>query len=1127
MKRLGPFELVHVVGTGGMGEVWRGVHSADGHAVAIKVVTRQEARQLESVEAFRREVRAVAALDHPAIIGVYDLGEVPAGTLLQEGSPYLVMEYATRGSLEGLSGRLDWRGVRRLLLGLLDALAHAHARGVVHRDIKAANVLLTEATSGAALKLSDFGLAHAIDRSERQSARVAGTPVGMAPEQFRGDWRAFGPWTDLYGVGVLAWELITGAPPFASDDLGALMQQHLLIDPPRLVPLIPVPEGVEPFLRRLLMKRPWDRYQRAADAAWALSDLGEATGPAPDVVVASPRPQALTWWDLPVELPVETWDEVSSAQHQLASRSRPPLPESWRRARAGSIHMHGAGLGLVRLRTVPFVGRDKVRDRAWTLLHEVRESSTGRGVLIRGPAGIGKSRLASWLCERAEELGGATVLTARHEALGGPGSGLPRLVAHALHVVGLEAPRDEIERRLRAQGVAHPGEEADALVELIQGTGSRTERFAALERLLQRTIRTGLDGPAPRPVVLFLDDVQWGLDALEFARWFLRRRPRLPVLLVLTARDEALAERLEAADLVEALSDVVEVLTLGPLGVDAHRGLVRGLLGLSGELADEVEERTGGSPLFAVQLVGDLVERGVLELSESGWRLRDGERTRLPDDLYAVWGARLDAALEELPDHELLELAAALGQSIDAKEWAALSGQRSEAPIEALARVQLIVRSEHGFSFVHGMLREALQRRAEDGGRLERHHRRCAAMLREMYGESADERVARHHLAAEDLEEALDPLARAASRRRDDGAFPEARDLLDRRLAALRALDLPPQDPRLAEGWVVRAALDRMQGRWDAFDEGIARVVPMARRNGQIHVLAEAVRGIAEAARQRGRLDEGHRRYTEALGLYRRCAPGLHVARLGEAHCRLGLGDVHRQHNRFDQAEAHYRDALALYEGLGDLKGVASAHRGLGGILRQLEDHAGAAVWIRKALAAYEELGARLGVGNSLNDLGDFERYANNWSDAEALYRRAAHVYASCGSYATIYPTTNLALLWLEEGRVAQARTQLEAALVEVRRHGITSLLGGLHVALAACAASEGNWREFDDELEAAIQHLEDSGDMDRDNAWPAERAAEIARRCGQAERADRAQELADAQWTGVRAISQDRHGPT
>ena len=1117
-----------------MGEVWRGHHLDEGLPVAVKVVTREGAREASALEAFRREVRAVAGLEHPSIVSVFDHGEVDAraavdsGGELAEGCPFLIMEFATHGSLSGVVGQLDWRGCRRLLLALLDALAHAHARGVVHRDIKAENVLLTEATTGAALKLSDFGLAHALGRAEG-SKGLAGTPVGMAPEQFRGAWRAFGPWTDLYAVGCLAWELVTGRPPFEKQGAQALMQAHLLEDPPQFEPILAVPEGLEPWLRRLLQKRSWDRYQRAADAAWALADLPEPPeGPPPQVQLRTPRPEALTWLDTG-DVPMPDFDEAPVEDHALAPRAVPPLPHDWRRPGERRRQLFGAGLGLYGLRAVPFVGREEERDVAWRLLRACREAEAPRLLVLRGPSGIGKSRLAGWISERAMELGCATVLRADHDPVGGPRFGIGRMVERHLHAVGLEGEelRGHLGRALRGRGLDDPAAEVEGLVAFLRPAETRlrlsstTERYVLVQRILERAAADLVDAGGARPVLVHLDDVQWGADALSLAHWLMGRGLEIPLLLILTARDEAILDRPEAGTLLDRLEghDHAHVLQLEKLADDEHRKLVRGLLGLSGELADEVEERTDGSPLFAVQLVGDLVQRGVLELSRRGWRLRRGERATIPDDLYEVWSGRLEAALSGRGegDRKLLELAAALGHQVDGEEWRVLSGPGRQDEVgdvlEALARVRLLVRGEDGFAFVHGMLREALQRTAEEAGRLDRHHRRCASMLTERYGaQAAAERIARHYLAAGDHDAALEPLALAAEQLRDAGCFAEARDLLDRRLAAQRSLGLTERDPRVAEGLVVRAAIDRMQGNWDDFDDRIRRVIPIARRNGQIDVLASATRGIAEAQRQRGYLEEARQGYLDALSLYRRFGGDA----LGEAHCVLGLGDVCRMLHEDESAEAYYHLAEELYGELGDEKGVAGAHRGLGGLLRHAGDFENAARWIRESLQVYERIGARLGMANSLNDLGDFARHAQDWDEAERLYSQSESVYEACGSYAAVYPQTNLALLALQRGRVEEARSRVAEALELASARGVRGLLGGLWILSAAVQARLGSWTAFDEALGNAERAFAEFGDLDFDNAWPAELAGEEARRCGQPDRARRAYTLALEQWAGL-----------
>src|SRR5688500_13818028 len=144
---LGPFTLLAPLGAGGMGEVWAAVHGPSDAPVAVKVLTAAFAREPVFVRAFRNEVRATAALDHPSIVAVLDHGEVSEAAdaasdgRLQAGSPYLVMERVDGGSLADVLGNHPWDDLRRDLLVVLDALAHAHARGVVHRDMKPANVL--------------------------------------------------------------------------------------------------------------------------------------------------------------------------------------------------------------------------------------------------------------------------------------------------------------------------------------------------------------------------------------------------------------------------------------------------------------------------------------------------------------------------------------------------------------------------------------------------------------------------------------------------------------------------------------------------------------------------------------------------------------------------------------------------------------------------------------------------------------------------------------------------------------------------------------------------------------------------------------------------------------------------
>ena len=211
------FELIEPVARGAHGEVWRGRHAPSGTPVAVKLLERTRSD-------FEREAAAIARMDHPHIVPILDMGRwLRAG---REQS-YLVLPWAPAGTLADVRS-CEVAGLARQLL---DALAHAHARGVVHLDLKPRNVLVHE----GAPWLTDFSIARIDDHP---TERLRGTPAYMAPEQFTG--LDVGPWTDRYGLGCLLYELLAGRPPFRGPDTEAFAYQHRVEPPPPLPPHVPV-----------------------------------------------------------------------------------------------------------------------------------------------------------------------------------------------------------------------------------------------------------------------------------------------------------------------------------------------------------------------------------------------------------------------------------------------------------------------------------------------------------------------------------------------------------------------------------------------------------------------------------------------------------------------------------------------------------------------------------------------------------------------------------------------------------------------------------------------------------------------------------------------------------------------
>jgi tRNA A-37 threonylcarbamoyl transferase component Bud32 len=256
------YEVESVLGHGGMGVVYRARHPRLDRLVALKMALAGSYAGPHERERFRREAEAVAALRHPNVVQVYDVGDT-------DGRPYFTMELMEGGSLaRQLAGAPQpARQAAALLATLAGAVRAAHEAGVVHRDLKPGNVLLT---ADGTPKVADFGLARRLDADERLtlSGAVLGTPSYTAPEQACGDRGAVGPRTDVYALGAILYECLTGRPPFQGETAAATMNQVITYDPvPPSRLNFKVPRDLETICLKCLQKAPSHRYASAAALA--------------------------------------------------------------------------------------------------------------------------------------------------------------------------------------------------------------------------------------------------------------------------------------------------------------------------------------------------------------------------------------------------------------------------------------------------------------------------------------------------------------------------------------------------------------------------------------------------------------------------------------------------------------------------------------------------------------------------------------------------------------------------------------------------------------------------------------------------------------------------------------------
>jgi serine/threonine-protein kinase len=284
--QVGPYVIQQTIAAGGGGTVYAAQATdagPDAPRVAIKVMLRELAASRLALSRFQREVEVVRLIDHPSIVSVIDSGSLP------DGRPYIVMELVSGENLRTLllrRGRFSAAEVLEILAPVCSALQAAHAAGVIHRDLKASNICVGTEGGAPVVKLLDFGIAKLVEPDPEQPGLTVkgtrlGTPYAMPPEQIRGevvDARA-----DIYSLGVLVYQLLTGSYPFVAGTPQEIERLHIEAAPPRPSRTAPVAAALDAVVLRCLEKRPEARFQSVADflAALRAAAAGQMAAPAP------------------------------------------------------------------------------------------------------------------------------------------------------------------------------------------------------------------------------------------------------------------------------------------------------------------------------------------------------------------------------------------------------------------------------------------------------------------------------------------------------------------------------------------------------------------------------------------------------------------------------------------------------------------------------------------------------------------------------------------------------------------------------------------------------------------------------------------------------------------------------
>ena len=796
----GRYEIEEFLGRSGRKRLYRARDlESDGRAVAVAVFETEGIEETALARARRESVAMGKLGEHPQIVAVLDTGS--------EGRvPYVVSEYVGGGDLAGVLEECDGRRLEieravAIAIDVCRALDHAHARGIVHRDLKPANVWLGD--DGAA-RLGDFGLA-STDRRSRTAVEgmLVGTVAYLPPEQALG--RSSDARSDLYSLGAMLYELLTGEPPFPGEDAVTIIGQHLSAAPVAPSHHRPqIPAALDRLVLELLAKAPEERPPSAAAVRRALESVAEA--------------------------PVEP---------EAAADDANPLE-----ALAGGV----------------FVGRERELAEMHGLLEDAL-GGQGRLLLLTGDPGIGKTRTAEQLATYARVRGAHVHWGRCHEADGAP-SYWPWSEAIRSHV------RDADPVGLRWQLGSRAAEVAQIVPELTEllgdiGAPPSLEPEQARFRLFDSVTGFITEISSGRPLVLILDDLHWADEpSLLLLRFLAGRLAGSGLLVIGTYRDVELGRHHPLAKTLAELSGVegVRRISLGGLeaeGIASYIELTAGVDRPPPELAAGIREQTGGNPFFIGEVVRLMAAEGRLGEAEAR------QEVAIPQGVRDVVGRRLDRLSEAAND--VLRLAAIYGREFRLEVLAQVS-RRPHAEVESgLAEAvdaHLIVESNDDpghFSFAHALVNETLHAEVP-AARCAAIHSEIAAALESAPAGDADRRLgelARHYLAAGsagDLQRAVDYAGRAADRARERLAHEDAAGLYGK---ALDALDLTPSPvgERQLELLLKLGEAQTRAGRSRAARATLERAAELARRLELMPELGRAAVAISFLA-EAGVVDE-------------------------------------------------------------------------------------------------------------------------------------------------------------------------------------------------------------------------------------------------------------------------------
>ena len=1040
-EKIGRYEILELLGEGGMGKVFRAHDTQQDRIVALKVMTGGPSASEEIHRRFRREASAGLRLNHPNIVKIFEVGE-------QEGQFFISMEFVEGKTVRQLlrENPLKPREAIDIGIAVCEALKEAHSLGIVHRDIKSDNLMVM---GNRSVKVMDFGIAKLQDASIlTQEGAVLGTASYMSPEQAVGE--PVDPRSDIFSLGIVLFEALTGQLPFPGDYELAVIYSIVNLSPVSIRELNKdVPEPLEQVIAKAMRKEAQQRYQNVDEMIQDLTKVKAFVEGRLGTVRTPPKLLASVDWPKAEEKGVEV-----TAARRRGFEAR-------------------------------LAGRDSEFETLKRLFDQAAQGK-GQMVFVTGEAGIGKTRLIEELEKYARTMKVRT-LAGRCPPRQGvyPYQAFVEAIRSFFEYEGVTTAK-KLEQFIRERA-PELKTQLPVIRMFLNVADKETVTIESKEQLWDAIARLIVKIAQERPFILFIDDLHWADEStLQLLQYSARNTLASRLMIIGTYRPEEARTtsdgRIHPLLQIEPAmkqEGILTVINLGRLTAADVQQMVWSLFQDSdfGEtFVDSLQKETEGNPFFVMETLKLLKVEGIIEKEDGGFHLReDYERITIPSKIQDIVMRRIERLSPD--EREMLEVGAVEGESFHSDTLGTCLGVNR---LELLRKLQSLERDHHviyprekAYYFDHGKIREFLYDALIPELRIE-YHGIIGDYLANTYAN--DERsapgIAHHFLEAGAQQKALPFLIMAGGSAKAVfangqavGFYAKALDILEtteetgaqpegarRKSIVLEGLGdvltltgnhddavryyqelksiLSPSSPRRVEVLQKLGSVHISHGdnerALEILDEATAEYETAMEHTGgkeQGHAPVIGDADLSEFSKSLGRIRLSRSRALKATGKYAEAKSeieeGLKI--LGDegnlkerAQAYNNLGNIFFDEGNYAQAEMMHKSGLELREKIADKKGIAEACNNLGIIYCEQGKYEKAAEMMEKSIQLMSEIGFRVGIAGTYTNLGAIYQDQGRYGESYETHQKSLSISKEMGSlpgeilsYANLGPVCN------------------------------------------------------------------------------------------------------------------------